>query len=466
MFIPYDPADGKNKHSRRTINAFVAVQAAKKRRKPTELDRGINTYWLQSSHSNAQNDRDRQDPESKQGWALAQAHRLTVPIGTGKFYPMKTLDTKGPSTARALTYYFDVMLPHDSNALGHEVSRAQFYASFLLHWSNTHDAILHGLAAFTLCNLEPQDHTGTARAATLYHRKKLFDLVTDMLARQTVDDLLIQALCLLIPIDDYLGYVDYSQAHLDGIETVVRARGGHDQVGQSIPGMAENLQTSLLVSKSLLLSHIQTSLSHTAPPVAHDRLDPELFLENTLDRLPIGFTHLIQTGHLTTGSILILQSFSAWLYTHGETHPSQIPVWRYSAPQRLNPVEKCLFAALLCFADDISCMGFHPAALIFRQPKKRAEMLLAVSELWADPVLADCLLWLAMVITTPRNLGITPFEVQGRLFQRIFEMRAGYCEWECVEPGLRYFFYDDGRAVVWEQTWNALYNEYLTSRLV
>ncbi|KAL2816701.1 hypothetical protein BJX63DRAFT_387132 [Aspergillus granulosus] len=220
------------------------------------------------------------------------------------------------------------MLPHDSNALGHEDSRAQLYVSVLLHY----DAILHGLTALALCNLEPQDRSGNTRAATLFHRKKLFDLVTDMLSRGVIDDLLIQAICLLIPIDDYLGYVDYSQVHLDGLEVVVRARGGYDTVGQSVPGMSHNLQTSLLVVRSLLLPHIQTSLHYAPPPGVPGSLHPISFLETPLELgLPTGFTHLIPTGHLSTGLILILQNFSAWIHTHSHTLAAQTPIWRYSA---------------------------------------------------------------------------------------------------------------------------------------
>ncbi|KAL4902709.1 hypothetical protein BDW74DRAFT_180411 [Aspergillus multicolor] len=454
MFISYDPAGYKGKPSRRTINAFVAVHAAKRRRKLTEQDQGISTYWLESEDSDPKHGKDCQVVQRIQPVPL----RMTLPIAPGKFYPI-SLDTKGPSTNRALAYYFDVLLPHDSSALGHGDSRAQFYASVLLHWSNAHDAILHGLAAFTLCTLEPQERVdpARARAATLYHRKKLFDLVTDMLGRQVVDDLLIQALCLLIPIDDYLGYVDFSQAHLDGLETVVRARGGLAQVGQSVPGMGPNLQTSLLVSKSLVSTHIQTSLAYTTAPATETaRLFPSLSAQSTLD-LPIGFQRLIHTGHLSTNSVPILQSFSAWLGTHGDTPPTQIPVWRYSAPAQLTAIEKCIFAALLCFADDLSCMGFHPAAIVFRQPQKRAEILLAVPALWSDPALADFALWMALVITTPRNLGIAPIGVQRTLFCRVFDTRSESCVWEDVDTALHCFFYDPDRAKIWEGTWKALY---------
>ncbi|KAL2834776.1 hypothetical protein BJY01DRAFT_259398 [Aspergillus pseudoustus] len=494
MFVPYEPSKGQTRTSRRTLHAFVAAQAASRRRKVSELDTGINMYSLEPDQSKAQEDQnqdqDRQPGllQVQRGRPLVQASRMTRPLGAAKFYPMNTLERKGPSTTRALTYYFGVMIPHDSKALGHADTHAQYYVSVLLHWSNTCDAILHGLVAFTLCNLEPHDRTGNARAATLFHRKKLFDLVTDMLSRQEVDDLLIQAICLLIPIDDYLGYVDYSQVHLDGLEVVVRARGGHEMVGQSVAGMSQNLQTSLLVSRSLLLSHIQTSLGHHVPltgagaattTTTTDRLNPSSLLpsletplgvelELELLNLPVGFTHLLSTGHLTAASIPILKSFSAWLHTHSATPASQIPVWRYNSPsphqhphrhqQHLTAVEKCLFAALLCYADDISGMGLHPAALLFRQPKKRAGMLLQVPQLWADCGLADFVLWLAMVITVPRDPGITPWEVQRKLFRRIFEMRGqDGCAWADIESRLRCFFSDKGRAAVWEATWNALY---------
>jgi hypothetical protein len=223
--------------------------------------------------------------------------------------------------------------------------------------------------------------------------------------------------------------------------------------------MGPNLQTSLLVSKSLLLSHMQTSIKPESmrasrPPPNAGFLDTCVTLN-----LPPGLLTLIHTGYLSHASVEILLSFSSWLSTHRSTDPSLTPVWRYSSSGPLCAVEKCLFTALLCLADDLSGMGLHPAAMIFRQPRKRAEMLLAVHELWTHRALADCLVWLVMVITTPRNPGITPFSGQRELFSRIVLSRPDLTCWADVEGVLRCFFYEESRAPSWKATWNAIYNQ-------
>ncbi|KAL4875380.1 hypothetical protein BJY04DRAFT_232657 [Aspergillus karnatakaensis] len=262
-----------------------------------------------------------------------------------------------------------------------------------------------------------------------------------MLSRQVVNDHLIQAICLLIPVDDYLGYVDYSRAHLDGLSTVVRLRGGHNKVGQSVKGMGPNLQTSLLVVKSLLISHMQTSLNPEHLP---------------LNILPPAFHILIRANAITTPAIEILLSFSTWLTTHRQKQAHLIPVWRHQSTTPLTAIEKCLFAALLCLADDLSGMGVHPAAIIFRQPKKRAEMLLSVREFWTDPMLSDLVIWLSMVVTAPRNAGITPWGVQRELFRRIILGRPDLRGWADVRGVLQGFFFEEGRAGVWQVVWGEM----------
>ncbi|KAL5339671.1 hypothetical protein BJX70DRAFT_397614 [Aspergillus crustosus] len=389
MFIPYVPPNQKGGNNRRKINTFIAVQAAKKRRKESKLTGRMEIFWVQQTQSSLQEEQeeeeDKRSSENQRAVgnqseaelaALMRSPRM--PVATGKFYP---INNGWLLIGRRPTLDFNVILPHDSKALGHgSSSSANFYASVLLNWSNTCDAILHGLTAFTLCNLEAPDRTGIARAATLFHRRKLFNAVTDMLSRQEVNDFLIQAICLLIPIDDYLG----------------------------------------------------------------PNINP-----------PLASTSLISTGYLTPASTEILLSFSSWLTAHRGSNPALIPVWRYSTTYPLTPLERCLFTALLCLADDLSGMGVHPAAIIFRQPEKRAEMLLAVRELWRDTLLADLLLWMAMVITTPRNPEIPPWAVQRELFCGIVSARRDLESWSNVGAALRCFFYEEARAPFWKVTWNA-----------
>ncbi|EAW14874.1 uncharacterized protein ACLA_002850 [Aspergillus clavatus NRRL 1] len=279
-----------------------------------------------------------------------------------------------------------------------------------------------------------------------------------MLSQQIVDDVLISALYRLIPIDDYLGYVDYSRVHLHGFETVIRIRGGYDRVGQSVPAISKDMQMSVLVARSLLLIHLQTSLIEGLPPDII-RCPETTWLRGIELILPPGFVGLISAGHLSHSSIEILLSFSEWLGKYRGLDPGSIPVWRYSSSGELTAVEKCIFVGLLCLADDVGYMGMHPAAIIFRQPKKRAEMLLAVKELWNDPSLADCLLWLWTVITIPQNPGITPVLAQRELFSKILTLRDGLSDWNVIRAVLRRFFYEDSRAPAWENAWTVMHDE-------
>ncbi|KAI9038125.1 uncharacterized protein KD926_011259 [Aspergillus affinis] len=131
------------------------------------------------------------------------------PLGAGKFYPIEGIGSKGPFTLHALSHYFDILLPHDANALGLGGAAKNTYSSGLLSWASQYDIILHGLSAFTLCSVESQDATGATSDAILYHRNRLLGDLHERLSRRQVDDVLIQAICLLIPVDDYLGYVEY-----------------------------------------------------------------------------------------------------------------------------------------------------------------------------------------------------------------------------------------------------------------
>ncbi|RAK81752.1 uncharacterized protein BO72DRAFT_482924 [Aspergillus fijiensis CBS 313.89] len=472
MFIPYNPTEMQPGKSRRPVHALVAARAAQRRQQhqSPQFQRGLSTFVVEPEDQKPKDDLDK----DRRRWTVQRKPGRTLPspgpIGTGRFYPLATPASKGPCTARALSYYFDILLPHDSQVLSHAPAQRHTYGSVFLHWSAHHDIMLHGLAVFALCNLESQSEDLSAasaelHAAALYHRARLLTEIQHTLATGQVTDLLISALTLLITVDDHLANVAYSRAHTAGFEAVIRARGGESQVGSSVPAISQDLRTAANVARSLLVLHMQTSLSSEesesespSPPPNPPTGDWDTYtLTQTLD-IPKGFAALLKQGRITPASLEILASFHDW---HDRyllvDDPSNIPVWRHSASRPLNRVEKCIFVALLCLADDVSHMGLHPAAVIFRQPRKRAEMLLAVPPLWTDGALKDCLVWLWMVITTPRNRGLTPVRVQRGLWERITrEVRGDLQAWGEVERVLRGFVFDGRRAGVWEATFGRL----------
>ncbi|PYH85362.1 hypothetical protein BO82DRAFT_389486 [Aspergillus uvarum CBS 121591] len=474
MFIPYNPTEMQPGKSRRPVHALVAARAAQRRQQhqSPRFQRGLSTFVVEPEQDPKSRDDPDQDRRRRPVQRISDRRPPSLsPIGTGRFYPLATPASKGPCTARALSYYFDILLPHDSQVLSHAPAQRQTYGSVFLHWSAHHDIMLHGLAVFALCTLESQAEdlspaSEQLHAAALYHRGRLLTEIQHTLATGHVTDLLISALTLLVTVDDYLSNVAYSRAHTAGFEAVIRARGGEAQVGSSVPAISQDLRMAANVARSLLVLHMQTSLSSPPSPSSQaESLSPPPSYPPTLDTynlnqsldIPKGFATLLTQNRITPASLSILASFHDW---HDRyllvDDPSNIPVWRHSASHPLNPVEKCIFVALLCLADDVSHMGLHPAAVIFRQPKRRAEMLLAVPRLWTDVVLRDCLVWLWMVITTPRNRGLTPVRVQRGLWDRIIKEVRGDLRgwgWAEVERVLRGFVFDGRRAGVWEGTW-------------
>ncbi|KAL2783399.1 hypothetical protein BJX66DRAFT_131181 [Aspergillus keveii] len=342
------------------------------------------------------------------------------------------------------------MCPHNSGALGHDLRQGQYYGSVILYWSSSQESIRHGLVAWGLCTLESQQKTANAHDAILYHRRKLLGHVQRMLASNHVDDVLVSALSLLILVDDYLGHVEFSRAHLNGLDAVIQARGGYDQLGSSIPGGSRDVQVSTLIVRSQLLFHA----IHAEPPTDTKTIEAPLSLDVPPD-LPRGFRDLIQRGYLSQDSIEMLHSFSAWQSEHGGQDPSAVPVWRYPAPlQKSNATEKCIFVGLLCLADDTSHIALHPAATIYRQANKRADMIQNMPYVWDDPSLGDCLVRLWMVTFTPRNAEHTLYGLQCELFRRLCLMRGNVLTWETILSILQAFFYDEGRVLAWKTTWH------------
>ncbi|KAL3490916.1 hypothetical protein BJX62DRAFT_225604 [Aspergillus germanicus] len=454
MFIPYVPYNGDRKASHRAIRTFVAVHAARKRNhvKAPMFNVEFLADWTTTSQDNAQQHREgsRLPDERIRGQNLQP--RVTRPVAGGKFYPIESihLQSQGPFASTGLSYYFDVMCPHNSGALGHDLRQGQYYGSVILYWSSSQESIRHGLVAWGLCTLESQQKTNNAHDAILYHRRKLLGQVQRMLASHLVDDVLVSALSLLISIDDYLGYVEFSRAHLNGLDAVIKARGGYDQLGSSIPGGSRDVQVSTLIIRSQLLFHA----IHAEPPLNTQTTEAPFPLD-IAPGLPRGFLDLIRRGHLSQSSIEMLHSFLTWQNKHHGRDPSVAPVWRYPAPlQKLNPIEKCIFVGLLCLADDTSHIALHPAATIYRQATKRADMIRNMPHVWDDPSLGDCLVWLWMVTLTPRNVEHTLYGVQCELFTKLCLVRGDVLEWETILSILRTFFYDGGRVLAWQTSWN------------
>ncbi|GFF59192.1 hypothetical protein IFM46972_11315 [Aspergillus udagawae] len=469
MFIPYHgPSKKKDTNTRRAINAFVATEASTRRRrqrgeKPEHRGRQGPLQWLQipdrpdSKESTIDERNESQEDDGQaQRTPSTQAIVVSKPVGAGKFYPFRGFASNGPLTARSLSYYFDILLPHDAKALGLGDVGTRSYGRGLLSWASKHDLILHGLSAFTLCSLECHDVTGNTSRAIMYHRNKVLLDLHSRLSQQQVDDVLIQGMALLIPVDDYLGHYEFGPVHLNGMREVVKLRGGFDAVGSSDENaFGRNLRMSLLVTQSMVEFHVQTAITNSPTSLAKGELLYPLPVSwEAAQDLPPGFRDLARYRYLSDEAIGIVRDFSHWLTRSKESESTVRQTWRCSMSCDLNNLEKCICVALACLADDLSAMGTHPAALIFRKPQRRAEALGAVTEVWNDPLLIECVIWMCTVVATPQNRQIFSRAKQRQLLRRSILQRYWASGWKDIRRILQRFFYDPSRETDWEEAWN------------
>jgi hypothetical protein len=299
--------------------------------------------------------------------------------------------------------------------------------------------------------------------AILHHRRRILEDVHRRLERNQVDDVLIQVICLLIPVDDYLGYVEYGPVHQKGLLDIIRSRGGFESVGSSdVVAQGENLQRSILTVMSMVEFHIRTRITPRSLPVGRSlSTSTHLSLEarQQISTLPPGLQDLFHAGILSLLVLPIVDSFQAWLFQGKDIGTSARDTWRSLVPPDLNNVENCLIVTLVCLADDTSSMGMHPAAAIFRKAKQRTKALTDVTELWCDPALVDCAIWMATVTSIPRNREIIDPSVQKEILKKSIGGRVFALEWAEIQRKLKRFYYSELRAGDWERAWNIALDE-------
>ncbi|EAW08958.1 uncharacterized protein ACLA_099010 [Aspergillus clavatus NRRL 1] len=410
MFIPYTTPSSKcNHNTRRVINTIVAVNASDRRRLHNRVD-NINAAressdgmrildWFQTPDSPlpARGRRQHQKPLADEGQGPENVARLTaagpiVPsikasIAESRFYPISGLegDSRGPLVFHGLSYY----------------------------------------------------------EAILYHRQRLLDAVHSRLSRRQVDDVLIQTICIMISVDEYLGFSEYRPAHLKGLRDVMKIREAHNTPRRSRSNLdpssvATYLSTAMLVltSKKMVEFHLESNLFQysnalAAPATCLPSPSSARELEMRMKGLPPGFADLIRRGILAEKMISLLGNFSSWFVQGMGTQPTNRESWRYSNFQPENRLEECISTALLCLADDLSSM-----------------------ELWALPPLADCMMWMSTVIAIPRNKTLIAHDDQMALLRRSIGNKSLHRFSDEIEVVLQRFFYDQSRVMDWQEAWN------------
>ncbi|KAK5056701.1 hypothetical protein LTR84_012233 [Exophiala bonariae] len=329
-----------------------------------------------------------------------------------------------------------------------------------LRWACVFDLIFHALVTWTLCCLpESQQSTSEAGKRLLHHRQRLLNKINEQLSQRKIDDVLIQAVTLLIPVDDHLGYTEFSQAHLAGIETMIECRGGLALVGSSEPAIGVQLATLVSISTTKLSINTSPQKLYAKSPLVYPSIPFSPSICEEISRLPSGFADLALSGQISIEMIRIIIAFDLWLQDLSNS-PDRTDrgAWRFTVPSGLNDIEKHICIALLCLADDVTSMGLYYGALIFRKPQKRAESLFNNASLWHSQEQADTIVWLATVITTPLRPELAPFKARLLLYERILRARPLLKQWVNVEVILRRFFYCEERERTWKDSWESVNN--------
>lgn len=349
---------------------------------------------------------------------------------------------------------FTIYIPYEGRALGLTPAAREDYAKSLMNWSLSHESVVYGLAIYPLCCLpESQDLYSVVRKTIEYLRAKALASINSQLTARIVDDTLIQAIVLAIATDDYLGYVDFGEAHLQGLESLIPLRGGFDTIGTSEPSM-KNLQQALLTSVSALKLNISTSLrAHASTPLYRPSYPLSRETIDLVRPLRVGFRNLVRLGFLSTETIHLLTSFSAWLGALPADAAYSAQGWRRPIPAGLNNFEKCIVIALICLGDDLTGLGGHIGALMWRKPAQRAEILLWERSLWREPHFADVTLWMATVICCPQRQDIVPHSQWTILQDRIMGVRGDLHTLLDVERTMRCFFFPSFRMIALVSAW-------------
>lgn len=382
------------------------------------------------------------------------------------------------SSAVAYDSDLDNLIWQDNAALGLSPAQGRNRTEAMTRWVLSYDLIFHALVAWTLCCLpESQDSSTSIGQQLLCHRACTLRMLHERLSNGVVDDVLIQGIGLLIPIDDHLGYTEFNQAHLNGIERIIERRGGFAAVGSSEPALGLHLAALVSISTTKLSINTASSAGHMHITSFADwpAVDPSLaspiyastplHLAANVARLPSGFVSLITSGRLSNDMVTILVEFDKWLHSLSQTSPGgpEPMAYRFNVPSGLSSLEKHICTALICLTDDLTTMGTLYAALIFRKPLKRTKALLAeLNALWTSydmtasnkvPSADDVLIWLATIIPTPRRPELTPKNARRALYGRLMSRKPWLSDWANVETILGRFFYSSTRSAAWKESW-------------
>lgn len=344
-------------------------------------------------------------------------------------------------------------------AQGLSLTRRNAYAATLFAWSSEHDVLFSALAAWRFYCLPGSSSTSlrkTSFGTFDAPRARLLKNIHEKLEKQEVDDILILSICIAMTVDHHLGYTGFGEAHLKGIDTVIKMRGGFSSVGTSAPEIEDTFRYSavLAISAVKLATELESPQS-TFPPFAS--LSDHLKSSDETNRhlLPAGFQSLISRQFFSQPMIEVLVSFQTWWAGQDETKAGASRSWRGITPPGLAKFEKAIFAVLSCLGDDVSGIGTQHEGPMWRRTKQRMKTIENETMLWEQGEFSNLLIWLVTIVASPRQIDTCPVEQRNILLDKTMELRPDLKDINAVERILRGFFFRESCATAWRQVWES-----------
>jgi hypothetical protein len=349
-----------------------------------------------------------------------------------------------------------MMLPSDGIVLGLSKQQTLLYGRILLPRAYQDELFLISLALYRLSALPSAKDPGSGPWLLIDKmRVRFLRLVAQRVAEGNVDDVLIHSICCAIPVDSHLGLLEYAMAHLRGLETLIKLRGGLSEVGSTYDSLGWVLREVVLhvmaTTKLSVCSGSQIQHWASNPDDWTDRTS--LSAQGCTTAMPDGVQALVDCGSVSSDMIVVLSDFQTWLSGFWTDAATMSPAWRRRIPDTLTDLERTLFLALICLADDLTRLGDHPGADLWRKSHQRALEILEAEHLWKDSRNADCLLWIATVVSLPDKR--IPLDVWDRLQDRVLRSRSDIATVGDITRVLRRFFAPVPRLTVWLNHWHA-----------
>lgn len=325
----------------------------------------------------------------------------------------------------------------------------------LLPFIYEHEIILSVLALYRLCCLPAAEIAGSdTRKMIDVLRSQTLLKVNEHIAAKQVGDVLIFAISILILVDVFLRYTEFTLLHRKGLETMVEMSGGSERVGSTIKYSVARQTLRMFLASARYTMNLSDDaiLARQRGLLVYDPLLVHRDIDILVRDLPVGFQSLAKSGYLSRQTIEALKVYQ------GRILEKIVKLWPIiDRPQVLSDFERCIFVCLKFLIMDISYLGDQASTTIWRKTRQRAEEILAQQHLWTIPELSDCFFWIGTVITTPTRTSNTPRDIREQFQGRILSLRPDLQDSTDVEMVLERFFLPSQRQIAFKEAWTIFF---------